>query len=99
MANGVVYIGDDDTVDALNARTGAKLWGFATESVAAAPSPAVVDGVVYVSAGDNVFAFGLSGGGGGADLFLRIRPTLTTAHQGDLLTYALPGVEPRSRQR
>jgi hypothetical protein len=25
-----------------------------------------------------------------ADLFLRIRPTLTTVHQGDLLTYAFP---------
>ncbi len=27
---------------------------------------------------------------GGADLFLRIKPTLTTVHQGDLLTYAFP---------
>ena len=25
-----------------------------------------------------------------ADLFLRIRPTSTTVHQGDLLTYAFP---------
>ena len=27
---------------------------------------------------------------GSADLFLRIRPTTTTVHQGDLLTYAFP---------
>jgi Domain of unknown function DUF11 len=36
----------------------------------------------------NVYAFSL--GGASADLFLRIIPTTTTVHQGDLITYAFP---------
>jgi uncharacterized repeat protein (TIGR01451 family) len=58
-----------------------------------------VDGVIYTSVGftvpgeppqylfaeDSVYAFSL-----GADLFLRIQPSSTTVHQGDLLTYAFP---------
>jgi outer membrane protein assembly factor BamB len=90
VANGVVYISDDNSVMyALNASTGAKLWSYGTGggpagfSYLAMPSP--VNGVVYVHANGNVYAFSV-----GADLFLRIRPTLTTVHQGDLLTYAFP---------
>ena len=54
-----------------------------------------MDGVLYYTIGS------LSVGGGilyafapastiKADLFLRIRPSTTTVHQGDLLTYAFP---------
>ena len=58
--------------------------------VAMNSSPTVVHGVAYIHAGDlsghgSVYAFSI-----GADLFLRIRPTATTVHQGDLITYAFP---------
>ena len=60
MANGVVYIGSyDDNVYALNARTGAKLWSYATGYLVYS-SPAVANGVVYVGSHDEkVYAFGL----------------------------------------
>ena len=81
MANGVVYIGDDGgTSYALNASTGAKLWSYTT-GVRIGSSPAVANGTLYVGAS----AFSL-----GADLFLRINPSTTTVHQGDLVTYAFP---------
>src|SRR5215467_11398690 len=55
-------------------------------------SPTVVDGVLFVRGGNNnpsgagnTYAFSV-----GADLFLRIFPSTTTVHQGDLLTYAFP---------
>jgi outer membrane protein assembly factor BamB len=56
VANGVVYVGSDDgNVYALDAKTGANLWSFATGG--GASSPAVVDGVVYVgSDDDNLYA-------------------------------------------
>jgi uncharacterized repeat protein (TIGR01451 family) len=41
--------------------------------------------MVYVHTGGNVYAFSV-----GADLFLRIIPSATTVHQGDLLTFAFP---------
>ena len=63
--------------NALNASTGALLWSYGT----AIRSPVVVNGTLYIGAS----AFSL-----GADLFLRIQPTPTTVHQGDLLTYAFP---------
>jgi outer membrane protein assembly factor BamB len=48
VANGVVYIPswDDNTVYALNASTGAKLWSYTTGSRVSS-SPAVANGVVY----------------------------------------------------
>ena len=86
MANGVVYIGSDDgNVYALNASTGAKLWSFAGGG--GYSSPAVANGVVYGVSEGNVYVFRLSTS---ADLFLRIRPTSTTVHQGDLLTFTFP---------
>jgi outer membrane protein assembly factor BamB len=98
VANGVVYIGssnlinDEGNVYALNASTGAKLFSYNTGSDVLS-SPAVVDGVVYVDSfglgSGLVLAFGL-GPVPAADLFLRIQPTPTTVHQGDLLTYAFP---------
>ncbi len=87
VANGVVYVGTDyGTFYALNASTGALLWSYYVGG--AESSPAIVDGVVYIGAGD-LYAFS-SASANNADLFLRIRPTLTTVHQGDLLTYAFP---------
>jgi outer membrane protein assembly factor BamB len=98
VANGVVYIVDANGIEGLNASTGAKLWTSGS-AVAGGSDPTIVDGVVYTSVGftavgdppefffaeDSVYAFSL-----GADLFLRIQPTPTTVHQGDLLTYAFP---------
>jgi Domain of unknown function DUF11/PQQ enzyme repeat len=102
VANGLVYFtstpnnasDDDGAVYALNATTGVKLWSYTTQGVGPAfadiASPTVVGGVVYVVAGgistnNHVYAFSV-----GADLFLRVSPSATTVHQGDLLTYAFP---------
>jgi outer membrane protein assembly factor BamB len=94
VANGVVYVGSEDgNIYAFNAITGAKLWSYFTGLTEGghtySSSPSVVDGVVYILAEDfaqgNVYAFSV-----GADLFLRIQPSTTTVHQGDLLTYAFP---------
>jgi hypothetical protein len=59
VANGVVYVGSDDSnVYALNATTGAKLWGFTT-GYWVYSSPAVANGTVYVGSVDgNVYAIG-----------------------------------------
>jgi uncharacterized repeat protein (TIGR01451 family) len=100
VANGVVYVGGGDgNFYALNASTGAKLWSYATGIAAelgpVVSSPAVVDGVLYISGGisltgdGNVYAFELASSNS-ADLFLRIQPSPTPVHQGDLLTYAFP---------
>ena len=91
VANGVVYLeGRDATLYALNAATGAKLWSSPESNInSAISSPAVVDGVVYAVSWGNVLAFGLETPGT-ADLYLRIRPTPDTVHQGDLITYAFP---------
>ena len=88
---------------ALNAGTGATLWSYSVPSSLHSftnfSGINVVDGVVYVgvATGDpdpqepgqfpsqNVYAFSV-----GADLLLRINPSSTTVHQGDLLTYAFP---------
>jgi hypothetical protein len=59
VVNGVVYVGsDDDSVYALNATTGSKIWSYVTGG-AVESSPAVVNGVVYIGSDDNnVYAFG-----------------------------------------
>jgi outer membrane protein assembly factor BamB len=86
VANGVVYFGDEEGYQyALNANTGALLWSYFAGG-AVGSSPVVVDGIVYGASGPRFYAFGL----GAADLFLRIRPSPTPVHQGDLLTYAFP---------
>jgi outer membrane protein assembly factor BamB len=77
VANGVVYA-CSDTMYALNASTGAKLWSYPCPGV----SPTVANGTLYI--GSSAFSVG------SADLFLRIIPTTTTVHQGDLITYAFP---------
>jgi hypothetical protein len=97
VANGVVYVGSSDgNLYALNAGTGTRLWSYRialeAPSRAAVPGPVVVNGMVYIGAEDgygngNFYAFNA---GGLADLFLRIQPTPTTVHQGDLLTFAFP---------
>ncbi len=97
VANGVVYavvtssFPEPPGVFALNASTGALLWSYSFLPDEQLSSPTIVDGVVYIANNDtgfsNLHAFALVSS---ADLFLRIRPTLTTVHQGDLLTYAFP---------
>jgi len=95
VANGVVYVGSRSLVNsrgtlyALDADTGAKLWSYTTAGYIDV-SPAVANGVVYIGSNDgNIYAFGL-GEANTADLFLRIIPSTTTVHQGDLLTFAFP---------
>ena len=95
MANGVVYVGDGDgNLYALNAATGVKLWSYATGGYV--EDLVVANGMVYVSATEIsyeiavLFAFGLGGGGTGADLYLRVEPSPTAVKQGDLLTFAFP---------
>ena len=103
VGTGYIFDTVPGTVFALNASTGARLWSYSEpislHSFTSFSGINVVDGVVYVrvATGDpdpqepgdfpsqNVYAFSL-----GADLFLRIQPTATTVHQGDLLTYAFP---------
>jgi len=87
VANGVVYVGDGNysgNLYALNASTGAVLWSYTFGGIA---SPVVVNGALYVGSYYWVAAFQP---GGAADLFLRIWPSTTTVHQGDLLTYTFP---------
>ncbi|HYK34306.1 PQQ-binding-like beta-propeller repeat protein, partial [Alloacidobacterium sp.] len=103
VANGVLYIAGNSgiaNIYALNASTGALLWSYARANNVDAigtviSSPAIVNGVLYMRAGNpngigsgtgNVYAFSV----GSADLFLRIFPSTTTVHQGDLLTFAFP---------
>jgi outer membrane protein assembly factor BamB len=95
VANGVAYIVSSGSfagighIYALNANTGAVLWSYAINegNEILVASPAIVDGVVYIHTGGGNYAFGL---GPEADLFLRIQPSATTVHQGDLITYAFP---------
>jgi hypothetical protein len=74
----------------LNASTGARLWSYPTDEVIS--SPTIVNGTVYLRAGSNsggnIYAF--APGLASADLFLRVWPSTTTVHQGDLITYAFP---------
>jgi uncharacterized repeat protein (TIGR01451 family) len=89
VANGVVYVG----LLALNASTGTQLWSYASRLQLS--SPAIANGMLYVhGAGadpdlpftyEDMQAFSL-----GADLYLRVIPSPTTVHQGDLITYAFP---------
>jgi outer membrane protein assembly factor BamB len=61
VANGVVYFGSDDIVNAVKS-TGAQLWTFATGNTVES-SPAVANGVVYVGSDDaNLYALNASTG-------------------------------------
>ena len=62
VANGVVYIGShDDTIYALDAMTGTKLWSYSTTGFGwFTDAPAVLDGVLYAKSYDhNLYAFAL----------------------------------------
>ena len=95
VANGVVYIGGQFSGNgylfALNADTGTQLFSHPTAPYV--QSPVIANGVVYVTAFNDyaddldgeLYAFSV-----GADIYLRIWPTPTTVHQGDLITYAFP---------
>jgi outer membrane protein assembly factor BamB len=94
VANGVVYVTSaNGSLFALDADTGAKLWYYPAGLCSS--SPTIVDGVVYIRWGDiytgigDTYAFA-PGSANSADLFLRILPSTTTVHQGDLLTFAFP---------
>jgi outer membrane protein assembly factor BamB len=50
VANGVVYVGDPGGMEAVNANTGAGLWGYYTSSYVSS-APTVVNGVVYFAYG------------------------------------------------
>ena len=54
VANGVVYVGssDNDSVYAVNASTGAKLWSFTTGHFVHS-SPAIANGVLYAGSYDS----------------------------------------------
>jgi outer membrane protein assembly factor BamB len=53
VANGVVYVASHDhDVYALNAKTGSKLWSYATGGFVDG-SPVVANGVVYVGSADS----------------------------------------------
>lgn len=62
VTNGTVYAGCEDAVCAVNARTGALIWTFATVGQVYA-SPALSDGVIYI--GDE----GAGGGGGSSTMY------------------------------
>ena len=66
-ANGVIYVGshDDNTIFALDAITGAKLWSYTTTGFGWFPdAPAVLDGVLYAGSYDhNLYAFSLPSDG------------------------------------
>jgi uncharacterized repeat protein (TIGR01451 family) len=106
VANGVVYTVSGNSVFALNPSTSAPLWSYSAPQILRPNGTftdflaiTVDDGTLYVSTATGVYdpqepgdfssqwvyAFSL-----GADLFLRIQPTPTTVHQGDLITYAFP---------
>jgi len=94
VANGVVYFSSTDTtyngvgnLYALNISNGAKLWSYAVGSTSS--SPGIVNGVAYLFGGEKFYAFAPSSTLS-ADLFLRIWPSTTTIHQGDVLTFAFP---------
>ena len=59
VADGVVYVGSsDDNIYALNATNGVELWSYHTSG--AVDSPAVVNGMLYVGGGNNVYALRVS---------------------------------------
>jgi outer membrane protein assembly factor BamB len=57
--DGIFYVGSsDDSIYALNATTGAKLWNYSTGG--SVGSPVVVNGILYVGGGNNVYALRVS---------------------------------------
>ena len=54
VVNGVVYVGGNDNIYALNAYTGAKIWNYSISYTSS--SPAVSEGVLFIGADDNVLA-------------------------------------------
>ena len=89
VANGVIYVGvDGGSLYTLNAETGGMILSVSTTYDFDA-SPVVVNGVIY-SAGANQDTGFVRADTLGSDVYLRVEPTPTIVHQGDLLTYAFP---------
>ena len=65
VANGVVYVGNDNLLYAVDAASGALLWsantGVTPNSGYMGPSPAVANGVVYVGDDNLLYAFDAAG--------------------------------------
>lgn len=54
IADGIVYVGSqDNSVYALDAGTGAKVWSFPTSSKIFLSSPVIANGVLYIGSNDN----------------------------------------------
>jgi outer membrane protein assembly factor BamB len=75
VANGVVYFGgapsgSPGSLDAFDAATGRQLWSAVIDGDPGAgmtgPPPAVANGMVYVTGGGNLYAFGLPPGSAAA---------------------------------
>ena len=77
VVNGIVYVGDADTINELNASTGALLWSYTTGS-SVGFAPTVANGVIYVGSADhNVYALNASTGaldGEIVNLAISLRP-------------------------
>jgi outer membrane protein assembly factor BamB len=92
VANGLAYFASECGC-VLNASTGSLVPQSGFGGAQMTSSPTVANGVVYLHWADlfgNGFEFVNSYSLLGADLFLRINPSATAPHQGDLLTYAFP---------
>jgi outer membrane protein assembly factor BamB len=54
VANGVVYVGGGKRLDAVDARSGKRLWSVRTTGELANSSPVVANGALYVVDSDGV---------------------------------------------
>lgn len=79
VANGVVYVASYQSVYALDAFTGSRLWKSPDFSIHMLASPVVANGMVYVDRGDDtykgtLYAFALGGGRHGVNRKRRAAP-------------------------
>jgi N-acetylneuraminic acid mutarotase len=92
----------EQTVAISDTTSGATIY-YSTNGTSPAPVWTVYSAPITVSSTETIEAIAMGSGHstsavaaaaytilGSADLYLRIRPTTTTVHQGDLLTYAFP---------
>ncbi len=78
VADGVLHVGSsDDNIYALNATNGVELWSYPTSG--AVDSPAVINGVLYVGGGNNIYA-------------LRVSPAMSSSVKTHLSVQIMIGV-------
>ena len=89
LANGVVYVGGfGGKIYGLDIKTGEELWSAETQS-GIFSTPAVANGVVYLTAADdNLYAFALDGGAHPAYNTKRPRPSYASLHPDRRLKFA-----------